>query len=285
MTYRTNLRIAFFGTPHLAVYVLEEMKQAGLMPSVIVTAAEKPAGRGLLPRPSPVKIWGKREGIQVCEPAKLEATDTEAAVLFQQTYDLFVVAGYGKILPHALLSHAKHGVVNVHPSLLPKYRGPSPIESQILDDAREVGVSVILLDEETDHGPVIAQKCFTPGMWPIMRSELEDLLWKEGGRLLAASIPPYMEGALAPVPQNHTLATFTKKLEKEDGLLDLSENAYTNYLKYCAYERWPGTFFFSEQNGKKIRIKITKAEYGGGQFKILRVIPEGKKEMPYSLLS
>jgi methionyl-tRNA formyltransferase len=90
-----------------------------------------------------------------------------------------------------------------------------------------------------------------------------------------------MEGSVSPIPQNHALAMFTKKLEKDDGLLNLSDDPYKNYLKYCAYERWPGTFFFSERNGKKTRIKIVKAEYKDGAFVITRVIPEGKKEMDY----
>ncbi|MBX9765172.1 hypothetical protein K2X83_00860 [Patescibacteria group bacterium] len=221
-------------------------------------------------------------GISVAEPHKLESADSGAALLFQQSFDLFIVAGYGKILPHSLLSKSKHGVLNVHPSLLPKYRGPSPIETQILEDIREVGVSVILLDEETDHGPLLAQKSFTPAGWPLMRSALEDLLWKEGGKLLAESIPPYMEGSLLPKPQNHTQATFTKKLEKEDGLLNLSDDPYKNYLKYCAYERWPGTFFFVERGGKKMRVKIAGAKYENGSFIILRVVPEGKQEMEYA---
>lgn len=276
-----KLNIAFFGTPHFAVYVLEEMKKAGIPPSLIVTASEKPAGRGLLPRPSPVKVWGQSEQISVAEPEKLETTDSEAALLYQHSFDLFVVAGYGKILPHSLLSRSTHGVLNVHPSLLPKYRGPSPIETQILTDDRAAGVSIILLDEETDHGPVLAQESPTLPRWPISRSELEDALWRRGGELIAECIPKYIAGELTPREQNHEQATFTKKLEKEDGLLDLSADAYTNYLKFLAYERWPGVYFFTERNGKKIRVKVTEATFSDGQFKILKVVPEGKREMNY----
>lgn len=277
-----QLSIAFFGTPHFAVYVLEEMKKAGCPPSLIVTAAEKPAGRGLLPRPSPVKEWGQAEHISVAEPHKLETSDSEAALLFQQSFDLFVVAGYGKILPHSLLLRSKHGVLNVHPSLLPKYRGPSPIETQILNDDRHAGVSIILLDEETDHGPVLVQETPTLPRWPISRTELEDTLWKRGGALIAECIPKYIAGELTPHQQNHEQATFTKKLEKEDGLLDLTGDAYGNYLKFLAYERWPGTYFFVERNGKKVRVKVSEAAFADGVFTVTRVIPEGKKEMSYA---
>lgn len=273
--------IVFFGTPHFAVYVLEEMKKAGIPPSLIVTAAEKPAGRGLLPRPSPVKNWGEEEKISVAEPLKLEAADSEAAILFQQSFDLFVVAGYGKILPHSLLSRSKHGVMNVHPSLLPKYRGPSPIETQILNDDRHAGVSIILLDEETDHGPILAQESPALSRWPISRSELEDALWRRGGELIAECIPKYLAGELTPRQQNHKEATFTEKLKKEDGLVDLAGDAYANYLKFLAYERWPGLYFFADRNGKKIRVKVTGASFENGTFTLTRVIPEGKKEMSY----
>lgn len=275
-----EIKIAFFGTPHFATYVLSALKDSGISPSLVVTVPEKPAGRGLLPRPSPVKVWAEAEKIPVAEPARLEPADREAALLFQQSFDLFIVAGYGKLLPHALLSKSKHGVLNVHPSLLPKYRGPSPIESQILDDLRDVGVSIILLDEETDHGPILAQKSFHLSE-PQKRSVLEDILWKEGGALLAQSIVPYLSGSLAPVPQNHSEATFTKKLEKEDGRIELSGDAYSNYLKFLAYERWPGVYFFVERNGSTVRVKVTEAVFENGIFTVTRVIPEGKKEMSY----
>lgn len=275
-----ELKIAFFGTPHFATYVLSAMKESGIVPSLVVTVPEKPAGRGLQPRPSPVKLWAEAEQIPVSEPSRLDPADAEAAILFQQSFDLFVVAGYGKLLPHRLLSKSRHGVLNVHPSLLPKYRGPSPIETQILNDVRDVGVSVILLDEETDHGPILAQKTFLL-TGPQSRTTLEDLLWKEGGVLLAQSIIPYISGSLVPVPQNHAEATFTKKLEKEDGLIDLSGDAYRNYLKFLAYERWPGVYFFVERNGKKVRVKIVEATFENGIFSVVRIVPEGKKEMSY----
>lgn len=281
----SNARTVFFGTPQFVTYVLDELESAGLLPSLVVTAPEKPQGRGLLLQPSPVKVWATKRNIEVLEPLKIDgdfiSSLTAESGNLKPAFDLFIVAGYGKILPPELLKIPSHGTLNVHPSLLPKFRGPSPIESQILEDSKEVGVSVILLDEETDHGPVVAQKSFVPSDWPMMRRELEDLLWKAGGKLLAESIPPYMEGQLVPKEQDHSLATFTPKLLKSDGLLDLSGDPYKNYLKYCAYERWPGTYFFAERGGKKIQVKITEAEFAEGEFRLLRVTPEGKREMSY----
>lgn len=272
------MKTVFFGTPHFVTHVLDALKTANLTPSLIVTQPDRPAGRGLMPKKSAVNEWAEENGIPTYTPEKIDAEIIDKL----RGYDAFIIAGYGKILPKEVLSLPKHGVLNVHPSLLPKFRGPSPIESQILEDAKEVGVSVILLDEETDHGPILAQKSFQPEKWPMMRSELENLLWSEGGALLARIIPPYMEGNLVPKEQEHAQATFTPKLSKEDGLLDLAADAYKNYLKYCAYEGWPGTYFFAERGGKQTRVKITEARYENGQFKVTRIIPEGKKEMPYA---
>lgn len=289
MKQSNPLRIVFFGTPRFSTFVLEALSTAGLSPSLIVTVPDKPADRGLLPKASAVKEWAENAGIDVVQPEKLTVDDIDAEILFNSEWDLFIVAGYGKLLPTSLLKVPAHGVLNVHPSLLPKFRGPSPIETQILEDVKEVGVSIILLDEETDHGPILAQASITPEPWPFKRSALEDLLWQEGGNLLAEAIPLWVDGTLPSEEQNHAAATFTQKLKKEDGRIDLKANAYQNYLKFCAYEGWPGTYFFVypeqsrgvEKNGKEIRIKIVDAEYNNGVFTPTRIIPEGKREMNY----
>ncbi len=281
MKKKSDLRIAFFGTPHFATYVLDELENAGIMPTLIVTVPDKPADRGLELKASAVKEWAETKGVDVVQPERLDVSDVAADMIFNNEWDLFIVAAYGKLLPKSVLSVPQHGTLNVHPSLLPKLRGPSPIESAILGNQQETGVSVILLDEETDHGPIVAQASITPEPWPFKRSELEDLLWHEGGKLLAEAIPSFMEGTLKAEPQNHTDATFTPKLKKEDGLLDLTGDAYQNYLKFCAYEGWPGTYFFTERGGKKLRVKIIDAVYADSAFTPTRVIPEGKKEMAY----
>jgi methionyl-tRNA formyltransferase len=281
MKKKNDLRIGFFGTPHFAVYVLEELEKANITPSLLITVPDKPADRGLELRASPVKEWALEKECDLIQPEKLDASDPEGEMMLNSEWDLFIVAGYGKFLPKDLLALPAHGTVNVHPSLLPKFRGPSPIESQILADSREVGVSVILLDEETDHGPILAQAAITPEPWPFRRSDLENLLWHEGGTLLAETIPSWLNGEITPEPQKHENATFTPKLKKEDGLLDLAGDGYQNYLKFCAYEGWPGTYFFMERGGKKVRVKIADAAYEDGKFIPARVIPEGKKEMSY----
>lgn len=270
MKKKSDFSFAFFGTPRFAVGVLDELEKVGITPDIIVTQPDKPAGRGLELQAPPVKTWALKRNV----PLVQDLSTFDFSLL---TFDLFIVVAYGKILPKELWARPHKGTLNVHPSLLPKFRGPSPIESQILADDPKCGITIIALDDEVDHGPIVAQASVTPEEWPIKASLLEELLAQEGGKLLAEAIPPYMEGSIVPEPQDHTKATFTKKIKKEMGLIDLAADGYQNYLKFCAYDEWPGTFFFKDG----VRIKITDAVYEGGLFRILKIIPEGKKEQEY----
>ncbi|MBV9349208.1 MAG: methionyl-tRNA formyltransferase [Patescibacteria group bacterium] len=282
---KNELRMAFFGTPDFATYVLQELRKASLLPLLVVTQPDKPRDRGLEVKAPAVKEWGYEHEIPVLQPDNFSEESPDMEMLWNSEWDLFVVAAYGKFLPKDILNLPRFGALNVHPSLLPKFRGPSPIESAIREDEKETGVSIILLDEEPDHGPILAQASIIPEPWPFKRSALEDLLWHAGGELLAEAVPPYVQGTLKPVPQDHSKATFTQKLKKEDGLIDLRDDGYKNYLKFCAYEGWPGTFFFEKRNGKEMRVKIIDAKYEDGKFIPLRVIPEGKKEINYEIFN
>jgi methionyl-tRNA formyltransferase len=273
-------RYAFFGTPMVAVWVLEELEAAGMLPAVLVTAPDKPSGRGMHLSQPAVKVWALERNIPLLQPEKLN----DAFVAELRTYEpeVLLVAAYGKILRDNVLTLAPHGCLNVHPSLLPKYRGAAPIESQILADEPNVGVSLMQMDAEMDHGPIITQKRIEIPGWPLGRNELSELLARAGGRQAAAALPAWITGTLTATPQSHELATYTRKTEKEDGLIDPNSNARENYLKYCAYEGWPGLYFFIEKNGAPMRVKITKASYENDTFVIENVIPEGKREMPYA---
>lgn len=275
--------IAFFGTPQFAVHILEQLKETGLEPDVVVTAPDRPAGRGMELREPPVKTWALENEIPVLQPESLTDETGETDLLRNSEWDIFIVAAYGKILKKDVLDIPQKGVLNVHPSLLPKYRGASPIEGQILNDEKEVGVSIMLLDEEMDHGPILAQASIEPEE-RMRASHLEELLATEGGKLLAEVIPPWLKGDVKAEEQNHNEATFTKKIKKEDGLIELGKNDLENYLKFLAYDEWPGVYFMLEKNGEEIRIKITEAAFENNVFTPLRVIPEGKKEMDYSSL-
>ena len=273
-----NATIAFFGTPQFAVYVLEELLEAGIEPSIIVTAPDRPAGRGLALTAPPVKEWAESQNIPALQPESLRGHNDALDLLTNSEWDLFIVAAYGKILPKEIIDLPRRGVLNVHPSLLPRFRGASPVETQILEDEKETGVTIMQIDEEMDHGPIVAQASITPEEWPVRASILEELLAREGGKLLAEAIPPWLNEEFEASAQDHDNATFTKKIKKENGEIDLNADGYQNYLKFCAYDEWPGTFFF--KGGK--RIKITDAEYKNGVFVPRKVIPEGKKETDYS---
>lgn len=273
-------KFAFFGTPMVAVWVLEELEAAGLRPAAIVTAPDRPAGRGMQLSQPEVKVWALERGIPVLQPEKLD--DDFYTNISAYECDVFLVAAYGKILRENILTLPSRGCINVHPSLLPKYRGAAPIESQILADEKDIGVSLMQMDAEMDHGPILAQERVEVAGWPVGRMELSELLARAGGRIAAATMPHLVSGSVTATPQQHELATYTRKTEKEDGLIDPNGPARENYLKYCAYEGWPGLYFFVPKGGKQLRVKITKASYQDDAFIIEQVIPEGKREMPYA---
>lgn len=274
-------RIVFFGTPQIAVWVLDELERVGIVPNLIVTNPDKPQGRKLVLTPPPVKIWGDARGIQIVQPESLKETNIVDA-LSSEKESLFVVVAYGKIIPQHILDIPEHGVLNVHPSLLPKLRGASPIRSAILQNSNSTGVTIMKMDAELDHGPVVAQEELILSEWPPHGLAFDELMAKTGGKLLARVIPEWMQGKISPVPQKHEEATFCTKITKEMGEINLNDDPYQNLLKIRAFEGWPGTYFFTEKNGARVRVKIIDAELNDdGSLNITRIIPEGKKEMAY----
>jgi methionyl-tRNA formyltransferase len=270
---------AFFGTPRLATIILDRLEAHGLLPALIITAPDKPRGRGLESMPSPTKRWALERSIDVIAPLTLK--DPAFAAEFANTpWDLFVVAAYSKLIPKSILAIPRRGTLNVHPSLLPKFRGPSPVTSAILADERTTGVTIMLLNEEMDEGPIVAQAKveLEPEAWPLPNSLLEDLLATEGANLLVEVFESWIEGNIEAEPQDNTLATYTKKFNDTDALLDLTNNPRENFLKIRAFDTNPRAYFLTSA-GK--RVVVTDAEHKEGKLIISRVIPEGKKEMLY----
>src|SRR3989338_4097902 len=151
------MKFVFFGTPQLSADILEHLKRHGLVPSLVVTNPARPQGRKMTLTPPPVKLWALANNIPCLQPES--PSDPDFLYKLQTTnYKLFIVVAYGSILPKELLAIPEKGSLNIHYSLLPKYRGASPIESQILADDKDVGVSILLLDEEMDHGPIVASQ-------------------------------------------------------------------------------------------------------------------------------
>lgn len=275
---RKNLPIkfAFFGTPQFAVGVLDELEKAGLLPSLVVTAPDKPRGRKLIITPPEVKVWANARNIPVLQPEKLDETFSSQL----STFNLFIVVAYGKIIPKHILEISKLGALNVHPSLLPRLRGASPIQSAILTEEK-TGVTIMLLDEEMDHGPIVAQKEYASLNWPPKASKLEAVLARLGGEMLAETLPNFVTGEITPVTQDHSSATYCKKIQKEDGLINLNEDSKKNFRKIQAFNVWPRAYFFHEMRGKKMRVIITEAEVCEGSLIIKKVLPEGQNETNY----
>lgn len=274
-----SISFTFFGTGEIAVGVLNELERAGFVPSHIVTSPDKPAGRGRVLTPPPVKVWAGERNISLSQPEKLD-TDfltREGAYL----KELIIVADYGKIIPKSVLDVPKHGVLNVHPSLLPRLRGPSPIRSAILTNEKKTGVTIMQMDEEMDHGPIVAQKEVEIADFPPRGRELDALLSREGGRVLAEVLPKWIDGGITAREQEHDKASYTKKLSKDDAEIILSDDAYNNFLKIRAFDDNPRPYFFAQRGDSQIRVVIVDAHMKDGALIIGRVIPEGKKEMTY----
>jgi methionyl-tRNA formyltransferase len=282
-----EIKFAFFGGEPLAVSSLEKLTNAGLSPSLIVCNPDRPSGRGQKLTPPPTKQWAVDAGIEVFQPTSYK-DDTAKERLTAEPWDLFVVVAYNFILPEWLLQIPKHGVVNMHPSLLPKLRGASPIRTAILENTPEdVGVTIMLMDKEMDHGPILEQEQLplTEQNWPMSGPLLDKKLAKLGGELLAEVLPAWVDGEIAPQEQDHTMATNCHKLKKEQA--ELAIDPFNLPAGEAGRHAWRvinaftgiGDAYFIHQ-GK--RVKIKQAEFAGGKIRLLRVTPEGKQEMDFA---
>ena len=268
------MNIAFFGSPHIAATILEAVHKRFPV-SLVVTQPDKQVGRKQTLTPTPVKLFSTRSAIHTVTNTSINRF---IEVLRKKKIDLAVVVAYGEIISKELLDVPKFGFINVHYSLLPKYRGASPVESVILNGDVETGVTIQQMEYKMDAGTIIAQEKVS--IFPDEKAlNLRKRLIKIGGELLVKILPDIMEGKIKTVPQNGSLASVCKKIKKEDGLIDLNGDPVKNYNKFRAYAVWPRTFFF--KNGK--RIIITKAKLENNKFVIEKVILEGGKETDYKV--
>ena len=278
-----KLNFAFFGTPEVASKTLEILKQEDFIPALIITAPDRPKGRGMQLQQSPVAEFAKQNNISYFKPEKLN--NELAKKLSAKSYELAIVVAYGKIMPENILNIPKLGSINVHYSLLPKYRGASPVESAILNGETKTGVTIQKMVYQMDAGPILAQT--KTEIFPNeTASELRARLIKLGGDMLVKILKTPSSFPLSGgKQQDESQATYCKKIKKEDGLLDLNDNPVKNYNKFRAYAHWPRIFYF--KNGK--RIIVTQAKLAndpldsarGKQFVIEKILPEGKKEQDY----
>jgi methionyl-tRNA formyltransferase len=248
------MNIVFFGTSDFAVIILERMLQAGMKPALVVTTQDMPAGRRKHLTPSPIKVFAEKHGLETFQPEKFS---TEAIDKLQDiNSDLIVLAAYGHIVPKKVLIIPKYGAINVHPSMLPKYRGPSPVQSAILAGEKETGVSIMLMDEEIDHGPILAQQKVE--VVNEYYEELHNKLAELGADLLVDVIPKWINEEIKAKEQDHAAATFTKQFLREDGRIDWNQDAEYIVRQVRAFTPWPGAFTMWE--GKRIKILKAHAE-------------------------
>lgn len=281
------VRFVYFGGEPLGAPILEALLAAGFTPSLVVTNPDRPAGRGLVLTPPPVKVLAQAHNIPVWQPTDL--SDEVSLKECLASYELFIVVAYNKILPRWLIELPKYKTINVHPSLLPKLRGASPIRSAILtNDKTAVGVSIMLMDEAMDHGPLLSQEAvqIDDAAWPLGGTALDALLIKTSAALLVRILPEYLEGAITPKEQDHSAATYCKRLTKDDGKIALNphslptgEEAAHILCQIRAFEGYPGTYFIYNDT----RVKILDAEIRENTLNPITVIPEGKKPQPFSV--
>ena len=258
------MRLVFMGTPSFAVPVLASLVgMEGCEVVGVYAPPDRPAGRGRQPQSSPIKDYAIEHGLNVVQPASFRKQEVQDELAALQP-DVIVVAAYGKLLPKPVLDLAPLGCLNIHPSILPRYRGPSPVVTSILNGDLITGVTIMLLDEGMDTGPLIAQhEFFMKGNETAERLATE--LFELGGKLLQESIPQWQSGELTSEPQNEALASVTRKYERADGLADWSLSAVELERRVRAFSPWPGLFTHWNGSGLKI-IEVSLISSSSTEF-------------------
>ena len=255
------MRLVFMGTPTFAVPVLAGLHALdGTEVVGVYTPPDRPAGRGRRSQSSPVKDFAGEQGLPVFQPASLRPAEVQAG-LEELKPDVIVVAAYGKFLPPPVLELPPLGCLNIHPSLLPRHRGPSPVATTILEGDQITGVTLMLLDQGMDTGPVIARTKYRL-RGDETAQELTETLFDLGGALLQDSLPRWQAGELQAQPQDHAIATVSRKLERADGLADWSMTADELERRSRAFTPWPG--LFTDWNGSGVKLVEVTALDGDG---------------------
>lgn len=265
------------GTPALARVCLEALlKEPGFQIVGVVTQPDRPKGRNLKLQPSPVKEAAVHAGLPVLQPAKARDPEFLAALRALQP-DLIAVAAFGQILPGDILELPRHGCLNVHTSLLPKYRGAAPIQWAILNGDRETGVTIMRMDAGLDTGDILTQRA-TPIEPADDAQTLHDRLAQLGAELLVRSIPDYVAGKLSPQPQPTEGVSHAPKLKKEDGRVDWHLPARAIWNRVRAFTPWPGAFTFlpAQPHARLLKLWETQVESDVGKpGEILRADENG----------
>ena len=245
----SETRVLFAGTPEFALASLEALTNAGLLPLAVLTQPDRPAGRGKRITASPVKQFALERGIEVLQPATLKQPEAVALVAALEP-DILVVAAYGLILPQSVLEIPTTGCLNVHASLLPRWRGAAPIQAAILAGDSETGVSLMAMTAGLDCGPVYVEESIAIGPEETA-GELHDRLAALGGELLVRHFDAIVSGALRAQEQDDALVTYAPKISKQDARLDWLEPAEVLHRQVRAYNPVPGAFFMLDDTPVK----------------------------------
>ena len=245
--------IVFMGTPDFAVPALHALVQTGYPVRLVLTQPDRPKGRGRQPAPPPVKSAALAAGLSVAQPLTLRTEETIAR-LRQLAPDFMVVVAYGQILPPAVLAIPRRGAINIHGSLLPKYRGPAPIQWAMLRGERQTGVTTMLMDQGIDTGDILLSTAVEIADEDTADS-LHDRVSHLGADLLLETLRRMTAGTLYPTAQNHAGATYAPMLKKEDGRIDWTQPARQLDRFIRAMYSWPGAYCFLDDK----RLKIFRA--------------------------
>ncbi len=256
------MRILYMGSPAFAALPLEALAAAGHTIVGVVTQPDRPVKRSAAPIPPPVKVAAERLGLPVLQPTTLRDPEVVAALAALQP-EVGVVAAYGEILRRNVLSIPPLGYLNIHPSLLPLHRGPTPVAGAIMAGDSETGVTVMRLDPGMDSGPLLAQ-VRVPLSTDARADRLTDELFALGAKLLVEVLPLYAAGQVGPHEQDHAQATITRLLKKEDGIVDWNLPALVIERMPRAYAPWPGAFTMWQGLGLRLLDTAVDADWLGG---------------------
>lgn len=244
------MKIVFMGTPDFSVPTLEKLIEKGHEVSLVVTQPDRPRGRGKKPSCSPGKECAAAHDIPCFQPEKIRE-DRCVEVLEKENADVFVVVAFGQILPQKILDLPKYGCINVHASLLPKYRGAAPIQWAVIDGEAETGVSTMQMDAGMDTGDILLTERV-----PVCEDETGGSLFEKlsftGADLCVKTLEKMQEGTLTPVPQDEALATYTRMIKKEDGRIDFGMPARKIECLIRGMNPWPSAF--TGLHGKNLKI-------------------------------
>ncbi len=250
-------KIIYFGTSDFSAAILQGLVKNSYKPILVITVPDKPVGRKQILTPCPVKKIAQKYNIPIEQPEKIK--DSLEKKIKNIEPDIGIVAAYGKIIPKKILEIPEYGLFNVHPSLLPKYRGPSPIQTAILDGIKKTGVTIFKINEKIDEGSIAGVKKIL-----IEKNDNSETLRKKiiepTIELLIELIPKLIKNEIKLKNQDHSKVSYTKIIKKEDGKINWNNDAEKIERKIKAFYPWPGTFCFWKKDKKLLRVKIIEAK-------------------------